>query len=312
MKKLAYHLLLSMLLSHSLAKANETTVADVSQYQLLSYKSSQGSCDLPNPFGVLLNATSIGRASVPTNNTHLRYGEGQFEGLFGFKLDHHSGATVNIGAGVVNMRWPNNDFFATQNFGMVNVGISAYTDSICNWFWQAGFNAQYSTNQNINSRFTKAARYGSLLWGRYNYSRDLGVHLGLLVFTGIMKTNAYPIIGIDYTLYNKWQFNLIFPVNLSVAYLIDQNWSVSVAGRPFVSRQRLGTNQALASGIFEYRNYGTELSLNYGYCEMIQCSAYAGYSFGGTIKFEDANGDTTAYRITRAAPYVGVNLLWAF
>lgn len=292
--------------------ANETTVADVQAFNVLSYKSSCDSCCLPNPFGVFAEVEYILPATVPTGSTNLRYGEGQIEALFGFKPDEHSGITVNVGAGDVNVRWRNNTFFNTQNFGMINLGISGYTDSICRWLWLGGINAQYSANDYVDNRWTEAARYGMVLWGRYAATPLVGLHFGVLVFTGIMKTNAYPIIGVDFPVGCNWQFNLVFPTNLSIYYNFAEYWYLALAGRPFITRQRLGWNEPLASGVFEYRNYGTELSLNFDYKKRCEFSLFGGYSFGGTVKFENAAGNTAGYRVFRAAPYFGTNILFTF
>ncbi|MDR3624454.1 MAG: hypothetical protein P4L16_04870 [Chlamydiales bacterium] len=312
MKKFLYALITATLCLTTDALANETTVVDVTQYGIETLLSDPCGCTLKKPFGILLDGSYIAKAPVCGNHDqHIHYADGQVEGLYGVKLSENSAAFVNVGAGFDRIKWDQNPYFVKEYFPCVNVGISGYTTSVRNWIWMAGINCQYDTNAGIVHRFTRASRYGALLWGRYTYDKCLGLHLGVLIFTGIRKTNAYPIIGFDYTLSSKWKINGIFPLNMAVIYSFTDVWSLSFAGRPFIARHRLSSNQPIQNGIFEYRNYGAELSLNFDKCGLFW-QLYAGYSFGGTLKTEDSNGNEIAYTRYDGAPYVGANILWRF
>ena len=124
-----------------------------------------------------------------------------------------------------------------------------------------------------------------------------------MVFTGIQKTNVWPIIGFDWIFSKEWELNLVFPVNLSLFYNINNEWSISVAGRPFMARFRTGNYEPSPNSIAEYFNYGTELSLNYE-TDIILFSIYGGFSFGDVMKFENQNADTLGYRHFNGAPYI--------
>lgn len=312
MKKISTLLLSSTLFTSSLLFANDTTLLDIALFQICSYKSSMGQCTLPHPVGVLINTNSIAPAQIAEDNSqNVKYSDGQIEGLYGFKLSSRAGATINLGCGITNMRWEQNPFFGTRHFPFINVGISGYTDSIYDWFWQGGFNAQVQVNTDVSNPLVNSTRYSALLWGRYSYCTPLGLHFGVLMFTGINKTVAWPIIGFDWTITRHWQLNLVFPVNLSLFYNFNEAWSLSLAGRPFSARHRTNENQATPNAIFEYHNYGTELSLNYITCRLLW-QIYGGYSYGNSIKFEDQSGNTIGYRHFSGAPYFGLNFQWNF
>ncbi len=311
MKKISKLLLATLFFSASLS-ANDSTLLDIAQFHVDSYKSSLGSCELPNPFGVLINGNSIGGATLSeSENQKVYYNEAQFEGLWAFKLTEGTGGAINLGYSMVNIRWRENPYFHDNTFPFVNVGLSGYTDSIVNWFWLTGINAQIQTNVGTKELLTQRSRYSALLWGRYQFCEPCGVHLGFIVFTGIQKTNVWPIIGFDWIFSKKWELNLVFPVNLSLFYNFNDDWSLSVAGRPFSARLRTGSKEPAPNSIVEYYNYGAELSLNYE-TQLVLFSLYGGYTFGDVMKFENQNADTLGYRHFNGAPYVGLNFLVSF
>jgi hypothetical protein len=310
-KKLSTLIISSFLLSASVS-ANDSTLFDIVQFHINSYKTSYGSCNLPYPYGVLLNGNSIAKASLSENNAqHVTYNEAQFESLWGFKLSEGTGGAINLGYGMANIYWRQNPYFRQTVFPFYNVGISGYTDSISNWFWLTGINAQIQTNVGTDQLLTQRSRYSAMLWGRYEFCEPAGVHLGFLVFTGIMKTNVWPVIGFDWTFCKQWELNLVFPVNMSLFYNINNDWSFSIAARPFSARVRTESTEPSPSSIVEYRNNGTELSVNYN-TNRILFSLYGGYSWGNMMKFEDENANLLEYRHFNGAPYAGFNLLFNF
>jgi hypothetical protein len=301
----------SLLFSTTLS-ANNSTLLDVAQFHVDCYKTSIGSCEVPNPFGILLNGDHIAGATLSeAENQKIYFNEAQLQALWAFKLAEGTGGAVNLGYSAVNLRWKENPYFNSNTFPFLNVGLSGYTDSIANWFWLGGINAQIQTNVGTQDLFTQRSRYSALLWGRYQFCQPCGVHLGLMVFTGIQKTNVWPIIGFDWIFSKEWELNLVFPVNLSLFYNINNEWSISVAGRPFMARFRTGNYEPSPNSIAEYFNYGTELSLNYE-TDIILFSIYGGFSFGDVMKFENQNADTLGYRHFNGAPYIGLNFLVGF
>lgn len=311
MKKLSLTLLSAFAL-HLPILANSSTLLDLAQFHLDSYETSYGQECIVNPFGLLVNGNAIAPASINgADEQHLTYDEGQTEALWAFKLGKGTGGAINVGWGFTNFKWEQNPFFNTTFFPFVNIGVSGYTDSLANWFWLGGINAQIQTNVGTKQLLTQRSRYSALLWGRYNFLKDTGVHLGMLVFSGTAKTNVWPIIGFDYEINENWDLNLIFPINLSLFYNINDCWSVSFAGRPFSARHRVASTEAATSSIFEYNNFGTELSLNYELPKLL-ASIYVGYSYGNSVKFENQYGDTMTYRHFKTAPYIGFNFLVGF
>ncbi|MDR3624453.1 MAG: DUF6268 family outer membrane beta-barrel protein [Chlamydiales bacterium] len=312
MIKLKYILTIALSLISNLLCANETTIIDIPQYNLEAYKSSGYRCCIPKPYGFLIDVNSIYKSPIRDfSNRGVQYAEGQVDGIYGFKLDPNTGMCVYMGGGIVNPRVNQNHQFHVSSFSQVNAGVSTFTTSFKRWFIQVGFNAQFDANKNVDNRFAKASRYSGIVWGRYCLMPNLGLHIGAIVFTGINQTTAYPILGLDYMPNCRWKFNLIFPVYPSIAYYFNPAWSISVAGRPFITRDRLSNKEFAHNGIFEYRNIGTEFSLNYSK-NLLAWSLHVGYAYGGSFQVRDSQSNLIESLKFNGAPYVGLNLLWRF
>ncbi|MFX6907688.1 hypothetical protein ABTH77_20760, partial [Acinetobacter baumannii] len=75
-----------------------------------------------------------------------------------------------------------------------------------------GMGLQYSLDFGHLGRYT---RYSALIWGRYCYSSTIGLHAGFYGFYNLRKDKVYPIVGFDWHPWKNWQFNVIFPMNVS-------------------------------------------------------------------------------------------------
>jgi hypothetical protein len=206
------------------------------------------------------------------------------------------------------MNWNENPFFERTNFESVDVGLLGYSTRAPGWLWQVGIAAQISLNYDGIGRYT---RYSSIMWGRYELTDTFGVHTGLYAFYNLRRNKVYPIIGFDWTPSPSWKFNVIFPLNISANYIINPMWSVGLGWMPFWSRHRVGKNEVDTKGIWENRNDGAELVLNFNTPVVIAC-LYVGQAFGGTLKIMDKNGNHPQYFKYKSAPYVGLRAMAPF
>jgi len=130
--------------------------------------------------------------------------------------------------------------------------------------------------------------------------------------TGMRYTRALPILGFDYFPHNDWKINMVFPLNVSVAYKVTSHFSMEAALRTVLSRQRVPKNTHPDKGLVAYRNWGAELGLDYAWNQFFSANAHIGESLAGRLRVGDKNDrHRTHYRI-RDGLYWGAYLSIAF
>jgi hypothetical protein len=185
----------------------------------------------------------------------------------------------------VHLDWTNNPFFEQQNFGELIVGLGAFTKRIPNWLWQAQVTMNMDTEHRNWNLYTN---YDLLLWGRYTTCNpDINLHVGFWMQTGMKIDHIYPIIGFDWVFAEDWKLNLVFPMNVSLVYTMDDSWSIALAGRFFDIRRRVGRDEPLSQGLFQYHNVGAELAVNYKLCDWLHANVHAGYTLWGKYKISN-------------------------
>lgn len=245
----------------------------------------------------------------------------------GFKHDHVTFSNVDIGIGsiiyydaphkegiyvsldyeVTRLKWTNNPFFTQTKYHTATVGLAAFTSRACHWDWQAYIGANIDTDHTSWSYTT----YDLLLWGRYEYCEGFGLNGGFVAETGMRADRVVPLLGIDWTINDRWQLNAIFPVNMSINYKIDCNWTAAGVIRIFTSRHRVGEHAAIPEGIWIYRNSGVEGAINYD-LGTFHVNFHAGCTLGGRVKVTDREYHHSQRYDLRAAPYVGGEVSYRF
>lgn len=121
----------------------------------------------------------------------------------------------------------------------------------------------------------------------------------------------FPIIGLDWKINEKWQLNLVYPLNISVVYQINECWSAALAGRLFNLRYRFGSHECIEyhkhhfkKGLFQYRNNGAELAINYEK-KNYSFNAHAGMTFGGQFILSNKHNKHKSHFDIDPAGYVG-------
>jgi hypothetical protein len=245
---------------------------------------------------------NAGIESSPFKGGHVRYSDAEVIGYYNKTINDDSGIIFGAGYSGTNIHWEQNPFFRKNHFNNLILNLSGYTTYINNWLWQGGIGASIDAD---TWGWANYNLYSFTLWGRYAYCDTLGVHVGLVTQTGIKKDKVQPIIGVDFFLSNCWKINLIYPVNMSIVYIINQDWSVALAGRVFEDRHRVGRNEFLSRAIVEYRNTGTELALNYTWAPHLSANVHVGSALGGDLKICNSNNDALTHLKLKPTAYVG-------
>lgn len=202
------------------------------------------------------------------------------------------------------IKWEN-PFFEQNHFDTVSLGIGGFTERAENWLWQA----QVLLNADVDYFQASQNLYWNLvLSGRYAYNECLGLSFGFIAFTGMKIDRIWPILGIDWQINESWKLNLIYPLNVSLVYAWNSNWSLAVAGRAFDERHRVGKakRERWERGLLEYRATGVEGSIRYKSCNgRWQAELHAGEILGGRVKVSNRHHRHIHRFNFKTAPYVG-------
>jgi hypothetical protein len=308
-KKRFIPFLISSLFAYATLSADVATLGYDAFLQQLIIQNSACTKTI-QPFGVSAYGFGVGRARLEHHEPgKISYAEGEFDLMYTQGLTECEGVSAILGYDNVYLNFTDNPFFRKKDFNSLDVGFLGYTTRVNRWLWQVGACAQISLDYGtIGGKYT---RYTVLAWGRYTYTKTVNLHAGFYAFYNLRKNKVYPIIGFDWQPNKHWLISLIFPMNVSVNYLFNPCWSLSVAWLPIWSRHRVGNNEPDPRGIWENRNNGVHLALNYVTPGII-ASVYAGQAFGGTLKIMDQTGRIATFFKYKSSPYAGLRLMAPF
>lgn len=210
-----------------------------------------------------------------------------------------------VGYSFLEFDWAKNPRFKGDDYHFANASVAWISTSLKDWRWILSGAASVDT-QTWN--FGASGVYYGLMWGRYQFSKVIGMHVGWAGYVGVKNGYMLPIVGIDYQPTNHWQINAIFPINISVKYLFDPHWSTSLEwatfGRPYRFPMRAHEGKGdYHNGIFEIYSKGIELDLNFQTGYTLSASAGIGWNFGGWIFIKDAHNHHGKYYKFDDAPY---------
>lgn len=265
------------------------------------------------PFKVAISADYVGKGKVKRSKHcphlgDLTFATGQAEVNFVFYYQecYEEGAAIALAYDRTYMNWDRNPYFHQKDIDTVNLILSGFSKRLCDWDWRAQLSANFD---NIRCwEFRDYMNYDILLWGRYDYCENIGLHIGFWAQTGMKFDRVYPVIGIDWQYNCNWKFNLIFPVNISAVYTFNPIWSIALAGRFFDQRHRVCKDQRLSAAFYHYQTSGAELALNYTPSGFLSANIHAGYDFGGHLTIRDRHFHHARRLQIESAPYVGAEI----
>lgn len=263
----------------------------------------------PGPFTFNITADAVGHAKFKkwyVDNQHLEYSDINIDGSFVFYYQpaFNEGAQVTLGYEFTRLLWKENPFFDETKFHTPSIALEAFTGRATNWQWQGLVRMNVDGN---NWDLDLYANYDFLLWGRYTYWENLGIHAGFLAETGMKIDRVYPIIGCDWQ-YNKyWKINAIFPINLSIVYTVNPLWTVALAGRMFDHRQRVGKREPLSKGLWSYRGAGIELGATYEN-SWVTANVHVGSTLFTRLTVANRHNEHKRHFKLKEAPYFGGEL----
>lgn len=268
--------------------------------------------DSRGPFKIELTFDAVAEAKIRKCHHHLQFatGEAEISAVFYYDPCIEEGASIGISYSRTRINWMHNHWFHQKDFDEACLTLGFTSKRLCDWLWQIQLTANFDNIENWS--FNDYMNYDMLLWGRYEYFEGFGVNIGFIGMTGMKIDRVYPIIGVDWKISEKWQLNLVFPVNVALVYNINEVWSVDIAGRLFNERHRLKRNERLSKGLIEYYGGGGEFGLNYHPTQWLAANIHAGYSLGAKLKVSNRHHNRRRNYNVDGAPYAGAELDFAF
>ncbi len=213
------------------------------------------------------------------------------------------GVRVGLAYTPTYLKWHDNPWFDQDHFNIVSLSLAGFSKRIDRWFWRT----QLTVNFDAEKWSSQYISYDLLLWGRYTFCENIGIHFGFWAETGLHLDRVYPIFGFDWQISRKWRLDLVFPVNMALLYSFSPTWKLGIAGRFFDSRFRVHHDQYSAKPLLRYTNVGAEFIIKYEN-DTTSANIHAGTTLGG--KFRVANHNNHHAKIYRINPsaYVGAEI----
>lgn len=277
---------------------------------------SQGGEPECGPFSIGSFADWTGKADFEHKKCKRRlstveFGEAEIDANMVFYYDrcNKEGLVATASYNFNEIKWKN-PYFNQHQFNTASVAISGFTERACHWNWAAQVKINFDLN---HFKFADYINFDLLLSGRYAYNDCLGLHIGILALTGYRIDRIYPILGFDLQVSENVKLNMVYPLNVSLAYSLTPQWTLLVAGRAFDTRHRVGPDEPVSRGLVEYRAAGVEAQIAYvSENKKIEGDIHAGEILGGTVKASDRSHHHIKRYPFKTAPYVGGHLAIKF
>lgn len=309
MKKIGSIFCLSALsLAALCADDNATTnLQDVSAETMIDSDSDN------KPFRVFAQGDWIQSSNIDKKDFHHQHvkfytAEIQAQGIFYYDACHEEALGAGIGYTNSRFDWNKNHFFHEKNMNQVSLTVLASSKRLCNWLWQASVTANWEPKY---QKFWDYTNYDLLLWGQYSFNQTMNWHFGFLALVGMKVDNIYPVFGFDWAFWDQWKLNLVFPLNLSLEYQFDCDWTAAAAIRFFDIRYRFGRHEKLDRGLLHYRNNGAELAINYNK-DQLKLNVHAGVTFAGQFVISNRHNKHKKHFDMDSAAYAGAEASFKF
>jgi hypothetical protein len=236
---------------------------------------------------------------------HVHFAEAEVEGgmVVYYCPAYSEGAKIALSYTATYLKWSENPWFDQDHFNIVSLTFAGFTKRLDRWFWRS----QFSINIDSKEWSAPYTSYDILLWGRYAYCKNVGIHLGFLAQTGLRLDRVFPIFGADWQISRDWRLNLVYPMNISLTYALTRNWLLAIAGRTFNSRFRAHNNGGLSKALIRYINTGAEFAVKYE-TGSVSANIHAGSTLGGRYRIADRKNHHARNLRLKPAGYVGAEM----
>lgn len=286
------------------------TADDDIDFEDLSNEQIQHESD--GPFTIELSGDWIGPAKFDRHNfgdsCRLKFATGQIDMNMVYYYDpcYQEGTSIGLSYTRTRLDWRLNPFFTQKDYDMIGLNFGGFSQRFRDWTWRGQVTINFDNLEHW--RIHDYMTYDLLLWGRYAFRPNINVHLGFLAFTGMKIDRVYPIIGFDWTYNENWKMSMVFPMDISLTYTVNDCWSILGAMRFFNQRHRVKKDQFYSEGVWFYSSSGAELAVKYNPTKRISANVHAGINFGGHLKVANRHYRQGHRFKFGEAPYAGGEL----
>jgi len=268
----------------------------------------------PGPFRIEFEFDAVQKTHFNKEGfSNQKFGYSEFSGSAGtvicYSINNREAYALAVGDTNTNMLWEENPYFSQEHFNEASLLLRFYSNRFCDWVWKGEFASSINTE---HPDFNHYLDFDVTVWGRYEYSCDVGIHLGFIVQTGMKLDHVYPIVGFDWNINRNWTLNMAFPVNISLQYEINNNWTSSFGMRFFDGRHRAGNDEPLPMALVSYKNSGIEFAMLYAYDPALEVNFHIGSTLGGMLRIANKQNHHATHFKLDPAMYVGSELVWSF
>jgi hypothetical protein len=248
-----------------------------------------------------------------TAHSHVHYADAAASLYFTHTLTENNDLSWQLGYQYMKFDWDKNPRFRDDDFNYGIFSVALISTSAEQWRWVVNPGVAFDLE---TFNFGQSAVGYLLLWGRYQQSDILGLHIGFFGFYGAKNGYMMPVLGFDWEMSDRWSLHAIFPLDFSLNYAFNDTFSAALAytgfGRPYRFPWRAhGGKGRFHDPIVEVFASGLELDLN---MEMgcFTAGIGAGWNFGGWILIKDHDNHHGNYYDFKGAPYAQVNAGFTF
>ncbi len=250
----------------------------------------------------------VGKAKFTTEDvegSHLRYSDAYANGYYSFCMNPCNSLTFQAGYTRMDLDWKQNPRFTVDDYNFATASLGWVSNSLTDWRWVLSGGMSVDMH---SWNFGRTGVYNLMMWGRYAIHCNLGMHVGFWGYAGIRNVHVLPIIGLDWTIREKWALHAIFPLDISLEDKFNRNWSTYLAfagfGGPYRYPMRArGGIGAFKSPIVQINSTGLELDLEYNLGTYLTAGIGAGWNFGGWMRIGDHHNRHRKYYKFDSAPY---------
>ncbi len=248
-------------------------------------------------------------------HSKLHYADAHAFGYYSHFWNQKNAVSLQLGYTYMQLDWDKSARGIEQsNFHLGLASVAIVSNALDKWRFILNLGMTVDTT---TFDFGHSSVYYTLLWGRYAFLKNVGVHTGFFGFTGVHTTYLLPVIGFDFQINSQWKLNAIFPLDFSLSYNFNSSWEAALSwasfGGPYRYPWRVnGGEGRFRDAVIEVNANGLEVDLNYNYKRNLFAGIGAGWNFGGWILVRDHNGHHGKYYDFNTAPYVQANLAITF
>jgi len=263
-------------------------------------------------FAVMGNASFREPNSV--KHSHMQYAEGTSSLYYNHFVTENNAIVAQAGLNYTHIGWEQNPRFNQENYYYGIASLSWVSYAIDKWRWVINGGVTFdATKFDIGN----SGIYYGLLWGRYQYTPTLAMHMGFFGYIGGRNGYLLPVLGIDWWWSSKWEFKGVFPLETSMNYHFHRHWTTAIMfttfGGPYRFPRRAHEGvRGYDNGIFEIYSTGIEWDLKFKNTQCFKAGLGAGYNFGGWILIKNEHNHHGRYYKFDSSPYGRVYLAFNF